>query len=61
MSDSISTEAITNKIFVIRGKRVLLDSDLAALYGVETKYLTRQVRQNIMRFPEDFMFKLTQE
>lgn len=54
-------ENIESKIFRIRGKRVMLDSDLAKLYGVETKQLTRQVRRNAERFPEDFMFLLTKE
>jgi hypothetical protein len=53
--------AITGRIHVIRGQRVMLDRDLAALYGVETKQLKRQVRRNITRFPEDFMFELTEE
>lgn len=52
---------IENKILLIRGKKVMLDRDLAELYGVETKQLTRQVRRNIERFPEDFMFKLNTE
>jgi len=61
--ESVSTsifpdEAIMSKIYVIRVKKVMLDLDLAALYGVETKYLKRQVRRNILRFPEDFMFEL---
>jgi hypothetical protein len=46
-------------IHLIRGQRVLIDSDLANLYGVETKRLNEQVRRNIERFPEDFMFQLT--
>ena len=52
-------EKIENKIFQIRGKRVMFDRDLAELYGVPTKQLTRQVRRNLERFPDDFMFKLT--
>ncbi len=55
----IPDEVITNKIFLIRNQKVLLDSHLAELYQVETKQLKRQVRRNIERFPEDFMFKLT--
>lgn len=51
-------EGITNKIFVIRKHKVILDFDLAALYEVETKYLKRQVKRNIERFPADFMFEL---
>ena len=64
-----TTEQTTNNqlqqieplIRIIRGKQVLLDSDLAILYGVETKRLNQQVKRNIERFPEDFMFQLTQE
>ncbi len=54
-------EVIVSKIYLIRGEKVMLDRDLAELYGVETKYLKRQVRRNILRFPDDFMFELTQE
>ena len=56
-----SVEKIENKIFQIRGRKIMLDKDLAALYEIETKQLTRQVRRNIKRFPEDFMFRLTKE
>ncbi len=59
MSDLISMEVITHKIFVIRGKKVMLDRDLAQLYGVTTKRLNEQVKRNIKRFPADFMFQLT--
>ena len=52
---------IESAILLIRGHKVMLDSDLAALYEVETKYLTRAVKRNIDRFPGDFMFQLTQE
>ena len=52
-------EIIEQKIFLIRGRKVMLDRDLAQLYGVETKYLTRQVRRNLDRFPPDFLFVLT--
>lgn len=52
---------IENLIHVIRGKQVMLDVDLARLYGVETKRLNEQVKRNIERFPEDFMFQLTRE
>ncbi len=55
----LSIELISNKIYFIRGKAVMIDQDLAELYGVETKYLNRQVRRNLTRFPEDFMFQLT--
>ncbi|OGW84075.1 MAG: DNA-binding protein [Omnitrophica bacterium RIFCSPLOWO2_01_FULL_45_10] len=56
----IRPEVIAGKIHSVRGKRVMLDYDLAFLYGVETKYLKRQVRRNRERFPEDFMFELTE-
>ena len=59
-SSGISTEIITNKIFIIRGHKVMLDRDLAQLYGVDTKQLKRAVKRNMDRFPEDFMFELTQ-
>jgi hypothetical protein len=59
MNELVPQEVIENKIFMIRGKKVMLDKDLAELYEVETKQLTRQVRRNIERFPEDFMFRLT--
>jgi hypothetical protein len=52
---------IQQKIFEIRGQKVMLDFDLAALYEVETKYLKRAVRQNIKRFPSDFMFELEKD
>ena len=54
-------ESIENLIHVIRGKQVMLDIDLARLYGVETKRLNEQVKRNIERFPEDFMFQLSKE
>lgn len=57
----IPDEIIGSKIFVIRNQKVMLDRDLAELYQVETKQLKRQVRRNIERFPDDFMFELTQE
>lgn len=59
MPDLISTEAVTARILLIRGKRVMLDSDLAMLYGVETRTLLQAVKRNKRRFPEDFMFQLT--
>jgi hypothetical protein len=58
---SHSVEKIENSIFMIRGQRVLLDSDLARLYGVTTKRLNEQVRRNVSRFPPDFMFQLDAE
>lgn len=57
----ISSETITSPILVIRGQKVMLDADLAALYTVDTKVLNQSVRRNIERFPEDFMFQLTAE
>ena len=60
-SVTVDTDAIMRNILVIRGQRVLLDSDLAALYQVETKALTRAVRRNLGRFPADFMFQLAVE
>ncbi len=60
-SVSIPEEIIHNKIYLIREEKVMLDADLAKLYEVETKYLKRQVRRNIDRFPEDFMFELTEQ
>jgi len=57
----LTDEIILNKIYVIRGIKVMPDRDLAELYGVEVKYLKRQVRRNLIRFPEDFMFILTEE
>ena len=55
----IPDEVIMDKIYLIRGQKVMLDRDLAELYGVETKQLKRAVRRNISRFPEDFMFELS--
>ena len=59
MKDIIPAELIERKIFVIRGEKVMLDADLAGLYGVETRRLNEQVRRNSERFPKDFMFQLT--
>jgi hypothetical protein len=61
MSGLIKQEVIEERIFVIRGQRIMIDRDLADLYGVETKNLNRQVKRNIDRFPEEFMFQLTKE
>ena len=60
MSTEIS-QIIENKIFLIRGQRVMIDRDLAELYGVETKRLNEAVKRNKKRFPVDFMFQLTDE
>lgn len=56
---SVPDELVMNKIYFIRGQKVMLDRDLAQLYEVETKQLKRQVARNSDRFPEDFMFELT--
>jgi len=61
MSEIIPQEIINSKILIIRGKKVMLDRDLAALYGVETRMLNQAVLRNIRRFPDDFMFQLTKE
>ena len=52
---------VTNKIYIVRNKKVMLDRDLAELYDVETKVLNQAVKRNIERFPEEFMFQLTTE
>lgn len=59
MSNLIPSEVIERKIYLIRGHKVMLDSDLARLYGVRTKNLNKAIKRNIERFPEDFMFQLT--
>ena len=61
MNQVITMDNIQNRIFTIRGVQVMLDSDLAELYGVETKRLLEQVRRNKIRFPEEFRFQLTNE
>jgi hypothetical protein len=61
MTELVSVESITERIYLIRGNKVLLDRDLAELYGVETAQLKRAVRRNIDRFPDDFMFVLTKK
>ncbi|MFH1199079.1 MAG: ORF6N domain-containing protein [Candidatus Omnitrophota bacterium] len=58
MKDMIPQEIVEQKIFVIRGCKVMVDRDLAELYGVETKYLNRQVKRNKLRFPLEFSFRL---
>lgn len=55
----IAEQKILNKIYVFRGQKVMLDEDLAELYGVETRRLNEQVRRNLKRFPKDFMFSLS--
>ncbi len=59
MTTTVPIERITSKIYLIRRQKVMLDRDLAELYGVETKALKQAVKRNIGRFPEDFMFELT--
>ena len=59
--DLISIENTETMIFLIRGEKVMLDRDLALLYGVETKILNRAVKRNLQRFPLDFMFQLTED
>lgn len=61
MSSFISHEAIVRKIYFIRGKKVMLDKDLADLYQVETRALNQAVKRNIDRFPSDFMFNLSRQ
>jgi len=60
MKALIPVEVIEQRILLIRGQRVMLDADLAMLYGVPTRVLNQAVRRNLKRFPQDFMFKLTQ-
>jgi hypothetical protein len=61
MTELVPIERIASKIYLIRGVRVMLDRDPAELYGVKTKVLKQAVRRNINRFPDDFMFELTNE
>ncbi len=61
MSEILPAESIINKIYQFRGLKVMLDRDLAELYGVETKRLKEQVKRNMDRFPHDFMFELTKD
>jgi len=61
MNEIIKIEDIQNQIFTIRGFQVMIDRDLAEMYGVETRRLNEQVRRNIERFPKEFMFQLTKE
>jgi hypothetical protein len=60
-SDTVSTEIVANKIFHIRGQRVLLSPSLAELYGVEPRVLMQAVKRNLDRFPSDFMFQFSLE
>ena len=61
MKTLVPVEIIERNIYLIRGQKVMLDSDLAKLYGVETFNLNKAVKRNISRFPQDFMFQLTKE
>lgn len=61
MKELILVEMIERKIYLIRGQKVMLDSDLAELYEVKTKVLLQAVKRNIQRFPDDFMFQLTNQ
>jgi len=61
MDEVIPVERIEKSILMLRGRKVLLDADLAALYGVPTKVFNQAVKRNIARFPDDFMFQLTAE
>ena len=58
----LTEESVKNKIYMIRGQKVMLDADLAKIYGYETRYLNQQVKRNIGKFEgEDFMFQLTEQ
>lgn len=57
----VAEQKILNKIYVIRGEKVMLDRDLAEMYGVETKVFNQSVKRNIDRFPKDFMFTLSEK
>jgi phage regulator Rha-like protein len=57
----ITDELVLNKIYIIRDKKIMLDRDLAELYGVQTKVLNQAVKRHLKRFPEDFMFQLNEE
>jgi len=57
---SLPEEVVVSKIYLIRNQKVMLDDDLAKLYRVETRRLNEQVKRNINRFPQDFMFQLTE-
>ena len=61
VSSLVSHEVIVRKIYVLRGKKVMLDRDLAELYQVETRVLNQAVKRNLDRFPQDFMFNLTRQ
>lgn len=58
---AVSGQFVERRIYLIRGHKVMIDEDLAELYGLPTKHLNQQVKRNLKRFPEDFMFQLTKE
>ena len=60
-TELLTVESIRNCVYTIRGQQVMLDYDLASIYGYEVKRLNEQVKRNINRFPEDFMFQLTMD
>ena len=60
-AELMTVDNICNRVYIIRGQQVMLDYDLAEIYGYEVKRLNEQVKRNIARFPEDFMFQLTLE
>ena len=60
-TELMTVDNICNRVYIIRGQQVMLDYDLAEIYGYEVKRLNEQVKRNITRFPEDFMFQLTKE
>ena len=57
----ISDNAVINKIYELRGRKVMIDRDLAELYGVQTRVLKQTVKRNLSRFPEDFMFEMSKQ
>ena len=59
-TEILTVDKLQNRVYVIRGRQVMLDTDLAMIYGYEVKRLNQQVKRNISRFPEDFMFQLTE-
>jgi hypothetical protein len=58
---TLNDEKVISKIYLLRGQKAMLDRDLAEMYGVETRTLNQAVKRNIKRFPEDFMFQMTEE
>ena len=59
--EKVAVEVVATKILLVRGKKVMLDRDLAEMYGVKTKVLLQSVKRNAKRFPQDFMYHLTRE